>query len=96
MVYNILGIKNENPEDFLEYLREKTRQSEEMKKLTSRLAESERELRNLYIDILENGALEDKVNLLASQYLARLKSEQEQEEEDRKMKNNLELLGIKF
>lgn len=93
MVYNIFGIKNENPEDFLEYLREESRRVEEMQNLTFKLDESEEILREKYIDILENGTLEAKVNLLASQYLRKMKFEQEQEE--RKWKDILELLGIK-
>lgn len=82
MVYNIFGIKNENPEDFLEYLREESRRAEEMQKLTLKLAESEKVLREKYIDILENGTLEAKVNLLSNQYLSKLKFEQEKEDRE--------------
>ena len=82
MIYSIFGIKNENPEDFLDYLREETRRAEEMQKLTLKLSESEKILREKYIDILENGPLEAKVNLLASQYLSKLKFEQEKEEKE--------------
>lgn len=94
MIYSILGIKNDKPEEFSEYLREKARQAEEIQNLTSKLAESEKILREKYIDILENGTLDAKVNLLASKYLEKLKFEQE--EEERKWKNNLEILGIKI
>lgn len=86
MIYSILGIKNEKPEDFLDYLREETRRTEEMQKLTLKLSESEKILREKYIDILENGTLEAKVNLLASQYLSKLKFEQEKEEREWKAK----------
>ena len=48
-----------------------------LQKLTLKLSESEKILREKYIDILENGTLEAKVNLLASQYLSKLKFEQE-------------------
>lgn len=86
MIYSIFGIKNENPEDFLDYLREEARRAEEMQKLTLKLSESEKILREKYIYILENGTLEAKVNLLASQYLSKLKFEQEKEEREWKAK----------
>lgn len=93
-MYGILGIKCEQSEKFLEHLKEESRRAEEMQKLTLRLAESERELRKISINILENGTMEDKVNLLASKYLGQLKFEQEKEEQEWKKK--MEKSGIKM
>lgn len=88
----ILGIESEQIKNFLEYSKEEYRRSEENQRLTLQLAESERELRKISINILENGTTEDKVNLLASKYLNQLKSEQEKEEQE--WKNKMKKLGI--
>lgn len=76
----------------LENLREEFRIAEEYQKLRSELVAHEAMVRKINIDILENGSLEDKVNLLTSKYLAQLKFEQEREDDT--WKKMIEQLGI--
>lgn len=98
-IYPIIGMEKENKireesERFSEHLKWLTQQAEERHKVEKELSRLAKEERRMSIDTLENGSLEDKVNLLARKYLTQLK--QEEEREERIFQKNMEALGISY